>query len=106
MQRRLGRGAFGVCLKCLDHKTQEHVAVKILKNRKKLHTQGKIEIKILEKLRDEDPADEKNVVRIKDSFTFRNHVHIVFELLSMNLYQFIKNNDFAGFSLALTKRFT
>jgi dual specificity tyrosine-phosphorylation-regulated kinase 2/3/4 len=33
-------------------------------------------------------------------------VHIVFELLSMNLYQFIKNNEFQGFSMALTKRFT
>jgi len=27
-------------------------------------------------------------------------------MLSINLYQFIKNNDFQGFSIALTKRFT
>jgi serine/threonine protein kinase len=38
VQRRLGRGAFGVCLRCYDHKNKEQVAVKILKNRKKLHT--------------------------------------------------------------------
>lgn len=27
-------------------------------------------------------------------------------MLSINLYQFIKNNEFQGFSMALTKRFT
>jgi dual specificity tyrosine-phosphorylation-regulated kinase 2/3/4 len=26
-------------------------------------------------------------------------------MLNMNLYQFIKNNEFKGFSIALTKRF-
>lgn len=103
--KKLGRGAFGVVLKCIDHKTKETVAIKILKNWKKLHKQGKIEIKILETLRDNDSDNIKNIVRIKDSFTFRSHVCISFEMLSINLYQFIKNNDFQGFSMALTKRF-
>ena len=53
---------------------KEKIALKILKNKKKLHKQGKIEIKILELLRDNDPEDRKNVVTIKDNFTFRNHV--------------------------------
>jgi len=57
-------------------------------------------------LRDDDPEEKRNVVAIRDSFTFRNHVFISFEMLSINLYQFIKNNDFQGFSIALTKRFT
>lgn len=48
----------------------------------------------------------KNIVKIKDNFVFRSHVFIVFEILSINLYQFIKNNDFQGFSVALTKRFS
>ena len=93
--KRLGKGAFGVVLKVYDHKLKEVVALKILKNRKKLHKQGKIEIKLLELLRDNDEEDERNIVRIKDSFTFRCHVCIVFELLNMNLYQFHqKNNEF------------
>ena len=106
IQKKLGRGAFGVVLKCFDHKTKDFVALKILKNWKKLHKQGKIEIKILETLRDNDMDNCKNIVRIKDSFTFRSHVCIIFEMLSINLYQFIKNNDFQGFSMALTKRFS
>jgi len=105
VQKRLGKGAFGVVLKCFDHKTKEHVALKILKNRIKLHKQGKIEVKILEQLRDKDPEDKKNTIIIKDSFTFRSHACMTFELLSMNLYQFIKDNEFQGFSPALTKRF-
>eukprot|EP00347_Sterkiella_histriomuscorum_P013004 403366381 len=90
--KKLGRGAFGVVVKCLDHQTKEVVALKILKNQKKLHKQGKIEIKLLELLRDNDPEDKRNC--------------ICFEMLSINLYQFIKNNEFQGFSVALTKRFT
>jgi dual specificity tyrosine-phosphorylation-regulated kinase 2/3/4 len=35
--KRLGKGAFGVVLKCFDHKVKEDVALKIIKNKKKLH---------------------------------------------------------------------
>jgi dual specificity tyrosine-phosphorylation-regulated kinase 2/3/4 len=94
IQKKLGRGAFGVVLKCYDHKNKEQCAIKILKNWKKLHKQGKIEIKILETLRDQDHENSKNIVRIKENFVFRSHVCIGFEMLSINLYQFIKNNDF------------
>ena len=31
----LGRGSFGQALKCLDHKTKELVALKIIRNKKK-----------------------------------------------------------------------
>lgn len=86
INKKLGRGAFGVVLRCFNHKTKEYCAVKILKNWKKLHKQGKIEIKILETLRDSDHDDTKNIVRIKDSFVWRSHVFIVFEMLSINLY--------------------
>lgn len=86
VQKKLGRGAFGVVIRCFDHKNKEQVAVKILKNWNKLHKQGKIEIKILETLRDSDHDNSKNIVRIKDKFTWRSHVCIIFEQLSINLY--------------------
>ena len=74
--KKLGRGAFGVVIRCVDHAhpQKEQIALKILKNKKKLHKQGKIEIKILEMLKNDDPEEKRNVVAIRDSFTFRNHV--------------------------------
>ena len=35
-----------------------------------------------------------NLVHMLESFTFRNHVCMTFELLSMNLYELIKKNRF------------
>lgn len=103
--RELGKGSFGVVLRAFDHLKKEFVALKILRNKKKLHKQGLVEIKLIETLNKNDPEDKKNIVRLRESFKFRNHICITFELLSINLYEFIKNNDFRGVSLRLTKRF-
>ena len=73
---------------------KEFAAVKILRNKKRLFKQGLIEIKLLEQLRDGDPEDKKNIIRIKESFVFRKHLIISFEMLSINLYEFIKMNNF------------
>lgn len=40
-----------------------------------------------------------------DSFYFRGHLCISFELHSLSLYDFLKNNNFQGLSLGLIKRF-
>jgi len=46
------------------------------------------------------------MVRMTDNFYFRGHLCIVTELLSINLYELIKANQFAGFSSILIRRFT
>lgn len=40
-----------------------------------------------------------------DSFYFRGHLCISFELHSLSLYDFLKNNNFQGLSLGLIRRF-
>jgi len=80
--------------KCFDHKKKETSALKILRNKKRLYKQGLIENKILEILRENDPEDKKNIIRVRESFVFRKHLILVFEMLSMNLYEFIKMNNF------------
>ena len=62
-------------------------------------------MKILQYLNAHDADDVNNVVRTKDYIFFRKHLIISFELLSMNLYEFIKNNNFQGVSLGLIRRF-
>eukprot|EP00826_Nyctotherus_ovalis_P010830 TRINITY_DN1282_c0_g3_i1.p3 TRINITY_DN1282_c0_g3~~TRINITY_DN1282_c0_g3_i1.p3 ORF type:complete len:251 (+),score=89.77 TRINITY_DN1282_c0_g3_i1:1749-2501(+) len=70
----LGKGSFGQALKCIDHKKQQLVAVKIIKSKKRLYQQATLEVKILKYINDNDPEGKANVVRILDSFMFRNHV--------------------------------
>lgn len=68
--------------------------------------QAQVELKVLEHLRAHDPEASHNVIHIQEHFLFRNHLCITFELLSINLYEFIKQNNFAGLSLQLIKRFS
>lgn len=53
----------------------------------------------------QDKEHKSNIVRMYGYFYFRNHLCITFEPLSINLYEFIKNNGFKGVSLALIRRF-
>ena len=101
----LGKGSFGQVLKAYDHKTQTHVALKIVRNEKRFHRQAQEEVKILEHLRRQDRDGTHNIVHLVDHFIFRSHVCITFELLSMNLYELIKKNKFQGFSLTLVRKF-
>ena len=90
----LGKGSFGTALKCFDHKTGKEVAVKVVKNKKKYYYQAGIELKILQFLKDNDPEDIMNVIHLNDYVIFRKHLCIGFELMSMNLFEFLKINDF------------
>ncbi|SCZ99407.1 BZ3500_MvSof-1268-A1-R1_Chr3-1g05997 [Microbotryum saponariae] len=102
----LGKGSFGQVLQCRDHKTGEMVAIKIIRNKKRFHHQALVEIKVLENLVEWDPEEKHFVIRMVDSFTFRGHLCIVTELLSINLYELVKANSFNGFSTILIRRFT
>ncbi|MEQ2199879.1 Dual specificity tyrosine-phosphorylation-regulated kinase 2 [Xenoophorus captivus] len=92
-------------VKAFDHKTQTHVALKMVRNEKRFHRQAAEEIRILEHLRKQDKDSSMNVIHMLEHFTFRNHICMTFELLSMNLYELIKKNKFQGFSLPLVRKF-
>lgn len=101
----IGKGSFGQVVKAYDHKLQAHVALKMVRNEKRFHRQAQEEIRLLEHLRKQDHDNTINIIHMFENFTFRNHICITFELLSMNLYELIKKNKFQGFSLQLVRKF-
>lgn len=102
----LGKGAFGQVIKAFDYKRNEAVALKIIRNSPALKRQSGVEIKVLNLLRGKDSLDERNVVKMKNYFVFRNHVCISFELMSLNLYDYLRTNQFRGMQLTLIRRIT
>ena len=56
-------------------------------------------------LKESDPDNVERVVKLRDYFVFRNHLCCVFDLYSINLYEFIKMYNYQGFEYGLIRRF-
>lgn len=52
-----------------------------------------------------DKNDDHHLLRLRDTFIHRQHLCLVFELLSVNLYELIKQNQFRGLSTTLVRVF-
>jgi serine/threonine protein kinase len=119
----LGSGTFGQVVKCRNTKTQEIVAIKVVKNKLAYFKQSMMEVAILEMVtiilyiiqytktlfqlnQRYDQNDRHHLLRLRDTFIHKKHLCLVFELLSVNLYELIKQNHFRGLSTNLVRVFT
>tara|TARA_B110000285_G_C15093942_1_gene600772 strand:+ start:597 stop:962 length:366 start_codon:yes stop_codon:yes gene_type:complete len=98
----LGDGTFGRTLKCQSLKNQSYYAVKIIRAVPRYNSSAKIEIKILNDVRNKG-GHEHNLVLLHENFTHwesqDEHTCMVFETLGKSLYEFIKGNKYYGFGL-------
>ncbi|GCC24505.1 hypothetical protein chiPu_0002906 [Chiloscyllium punctatum] len=95
----IGKGSFGQVVKCMDHKANELVAIKIIRDKKRIQQQAFMELKILDILHKKDKDGSNNIIHMKEYFYFRNHLCISFELLGSNPLRVMDPSP--GYMLAL-----
>jgi serine/threonine protein kinase len=82
---------------CHDYKHNVDVAIKIIKSQHKFTVQAQSELKILSSLNKDEAARERaHCIKLLGSFTFRSHVCFSFPLYGLNLYDYLKANNFKG----------
>ncbi|OQV19990.1 Serine/threonine-protein kinase minibrain [Hypsibius exemplaris] len=101
----IGKGSFGQVVKAFDHVEQTFVAIKIIKNKKPFLLQAQVEVKLLDIMKRHEGDLKFGIVSMKTDFMWRNHLCLVFELLSYNLYDLLRKSNFRGVSLNLTRKF-
>ena len=112
--RLLGQGTFGKVVEAVDTQTNNRVAIKIIRAIPKYRDASKIEVRVLQKLKERDPLNRQWVlfnsfysfadsfhcskcIHLLHWFDHRNHICLVSELLGMCVYDFLKENEFAPF---------
>ncbi|KAJ3520189.1 hypothetical protein NM688_g9198 [Phlebia brevispora] len=93
----LGQGTFGKVVEAIDTETNKRVAIKIIRAIPKYRDASKIEVRVLQKLKERDPLNRHKCIHLLHWFDHRNHICLVSELLGMCVYDFLKDNDFAPF---------
>ncbi|KAJ1917734.1 serine threonine protein kinase CMGC group [Mycoemilia scoparia] len=98
--RLLGQGTFGKVMKCLDRATNKMVAVKVVRAIQKYRDAAQIEMRVLNTLKKKDPTNMHQCIHMVESFDYRDHVCMAFDLLGPSVFDFLKANEFRPFSLA------
>ncbi|TKS83140.1 Dual specificity protein kinase CLK4 [Collichthys lucidus] len=95
----LGVGAYGKVVECIDRDKGEHVAVKIVKNIDCFREIARSEIAVLQEINSLDDDNIFACVRMMDWFDHEGHICIVFELLGLSTYEFLRQNNFLPFNV-------
>uniref|UniRef100_A0A6Q2ZAL1 dual-specificity kinase n=2 Tax=Esox lucius TaxID=8010 RepID=A0A6Q2ZAL1_ESOLU len=97
----LGEGAFGKVVECIDTSNTflSRVALKIIKNIDRYREAAMSEVEVLEQMNTLDNEKTFGCVRMLNWFDYHGHICIVFELLGLSTFDFLKENSFLPFTV-------
>jgi CDC-like kinase len=91
----LGEGTFGKVVQVKDsQKGNAELALKIIKNVSKYREAARLEINVLHKLMEHDPQGKYLVIQLLDHFDYHGHMCLVFDLLGLSVFDFMKSNAY------------
>lgn len=97
MVKLLGQGTFGKVVQARDKVANKLVAIKIIRSVQKYREASKIELRVLETLRENDAQNRNRCIHFRDCFDVRGHICIVMDLLGQSVFDFLKSNSFVPF---------
>lgn len=106
MIKSLGRGVFANVAQAEDVKMQSDdtnrklVAIKMIRKNDLMRKASQKEMDFVRKVNDADPQDKRHIIRLLSSFDHKGHLCVVFEHMSKNLRDLLKE-DTNGHGLAL-----
>ncbi|OBZ86430.1 Dual specificity protein kinase lkh1 [Choanephora cucurbitarum] len=105
MMRLLGQGTFGKVVECYDRVKRTYCAIKIIRAIPKYRDASKIEIRVLNSLKEHDPINLNKCIHLIEWFDYHNHICMVFELLGQSVFDFLKFNEFRPFPIHHIQQF-
>ncbi|KAI0110372.1 kinase-like domain-containing protein [Nemania sp. FL0031] len=97
IRKLLGQGTFGKVVEARDRKRSKLVAIKIIRAVQKYRDASRIELRVLQTLKANDPDNRNRCIHLRDCFDFRGHICIVMDLLGSSVFDFLKGNNFVPF---------
>lgn len=105
--RKLGWGHFSTVWLVLDAEGNQYRALKVQKSAQHYTEAARDEVVLLTQLKEGDPNDSHNCVRLHDHFEHSGphgrHVCLVFEVLGDNLLALIKRYDYKGIPIPVVQ---
>lgn len=87
-------------MECIDNRNDDtRVALKIIKNIDRYREAAMSEVEVLEQMNSLDDERTFGCVRMLDWFDYHGHICIVFELLGLSTFDFLKENGFMPFTV-------
>ncbi|KAK0403709.1 hypothetical protein QR680_017080 [Steinernema hermaphroditum] len=100
----LGEGTFGRVLEVYDSRNgTKRRALKVIKNVTKYREAARLEINVLNKLREKDRKGKYLVIELVEHFDFFGHVCLLFDLLGLSVFDFMKNNNYLPYPIEHTR---